>query len=75
MKNNSFEEINDMLGDIIGGTSSQNPFSFSLESAGKDDGTTLCSEKCTDNCSGDSYGTVTGTVTGSRLPGLDKLKK
>lgn len=63
MKNKDFEEINDLLGDIIGGTSGQSLFQFSCDSLAAD--TTKCSELCFTDCSGvgTKEGTTKGTIT------------
>lgn len=61
MKNNDFEEINDMLGNVVGGTSEQGLFQFSFDTAEAD--TVSCSELCFTNCSG--RGSVAGTKKGT----------
>lgn len=58
MKNKDFEEINDMLGDVIGGTSEQGLFQFSCDAAAADK--VSCSELCFTNCDG------TGSISGSK---------
>lgn len=61
MKNKDFEEINDMLGDVIGGTSEQGLFQFSIDTAISDK--VNCSELCFTNC--DGVGSISGTKKGT----------
>ena len=61
MKNKDFEEINDMLDNVIGGTSEQGLFQFSCDTAAGD--TVKCSDLCFTNC--DGVGTIEGTRKGT----------
>lgn len=65
MKNKDFEEINDLLDNIVGGASTKGAFPFAFDSAAVED-STICSEKCNDNCNG--IGTVDGTKKGTKYP-------
>lgn len=68
MNTNSFEEINDMLGNIIGGNASQNPFSFSLKNNLDDEGKSICNSICSKGCSKFSLGSINGTIHGTEYP-------
>lgn len=65
MKNQDFEEINDMLGNVIGGTSEQGLFQFSFAEPDLD--TILCKDICLYNCSGK------GIITGSKVGTVGKI--
>ena len=63
MKDKDFEEINDMLGNVIGGNSEQGLFQFSCSEAAPNK--VSCSEVCHTSCDGigTTRGTKVGTVT------------
>lgn len=73
MKTNNFEEINDMLGDIVGGTASMKLFDFSLAADEYVSALNSCTQTCSDICARESQGTYTGFVKGTTTK-LDTLQ-
>lgn len=63
MENKDFEEINDMLGDVIGGVSEQGLFQFSCDAAAADK--VSCSELCFTSCDTNATGSISGSKQGT----------